>query len=372
MIRGKKILSLLLVMVMCFGLTLAARADEISETKKKQEELEEQKNTAEAEKEELNATLNEVIKDMEKTQADMEAKQLEIAEVQDELDVARINENSQYESMKLRIKFMYENGNMEFIEILCASEDIGDFLNKAEYIRQISGYDRKMLVEFQKVRKDVEEKETKLKEEEALLTVLQSSLVQKQEQVEQVLKDKNAELSTLETQLGKTTQRLEELIAAAEEAKRQQQMANNHFVNSGTPGAAQIIGNGQLAWPTTSTIITSSFGWRPIPVAGATSNHDAIDIGAAWGSPVYASDGGTVITAQYGYNGGRGNYIMIDHGNGLITRYQHLNDIYVSVGQAVKRGQNIGTVGNTGASSGPHLDFAVYVNGVTVDPMQFF
>ena len=73
MIRGKKILSLLLVMVMCFGLTLAAKADEISETKKKQEELEEQKNTAEAEKEELNATLNEVIKDMEKTQADMEA-----------------------------------------------------------------------------------------------------------------------------------------------------------------------------------------------------------------------------------------------------------------------------------------------------------
>ena len=110
---------------------------------------------------------------------------------------------------------------------------------------------------------------------------------------------------------------------------------------------------------------------RPVPVAGATSNHDAIDIGAPMGAAVYAADGGTVTTASYGYNGGRGNYIMVNHGNGMVTRYQHLSAIYVSVGQSVGRGENIGAVGSTGASSGPHLDFAVYINGSTVNPLSY-
>ena len=98
----------------------------------------------------------------------------------------------------------------------------------------------------------------------------------------------------------------------------------------------------------------------------------AIDIGASVGTPVYAAADGTVITAKTGYNGGRGIYIMVDHGNGLVTRYQHLSAMYVSVGQKVSKGQNIAAVGNTGASSGPHLDFAIYVNGSTVDPLTYY
>lgn len=382
MFRKKKLLSALLVSVLCISMAVPVHADELSDAKAEQEEIEAQKKAAEDEKSNLSATLTKIVDDMTKTKADLEAKQIELMAAQDELDIARINENEQYESMKLRIKFMYENGNDEFIEILCEAKSIGDFLNKAEYIQQISKYDRKMLVEFQNIVKDVEQKEAKLKEEEAKLTALQDTLIKDQAQVEALLADKSAEISALEEKSGK----LDEVIAAAEEALRQQQAAEESARqqaaqqgssggssggNSGSPGAGQVIGSGQLAWPTTSQVITSYFGWRPIPVAGATSNHDAIDIGAAWGSPVYSSDGGTVVTASYGYNGGRGNYIMVNHGNGITTRYQHLNDIYVSVGQSVSRGQNIGTVGNTGASSGPHLDYAVYVNGVTVDPLSY-
>lgn len=369
MARGKKLLSILLTGVLCFSLAIPAKADDISDAKAKQQELEDQKEAAEAQKSSLNATLNTVIEDMTKTQEKLDAKQIELIEAQDELDLARINESEQYESMKLRIKFMYENGSDEFIEILCESKSIGEFLNKAEYIQQISSYDRKMLVEFQKIVKDVEEQEAKLKEEEAELVALQDSLIEKQTEVETLLADNEAEISSLESQIGENSTKLKELIAAAEEAQRQQSAGSGG--NIGTPGAGQVIGSGQLSWPTTSYTITSYYGWRPVPVAGATSNHDAIDIGAGLGSPVYASDSGTVVTASYGYNGGRGNYIMINHGNGIQTRYQHLQDIYVSVGQTVSRGQNIGTVGNTGASSGPHLDFAVYVNGSTVDPLTY-
>lgn len=369
--KGKRILTVLLAGVLSFSMILPVQADEISDTKEKQEELKEQKEEAEQKKDALNEALNSVIEEMEKAEEDLNNKQIELIEAQDELDLARINESKQYESMKLRIKFMYENGDTEFIEILCAAESIGDFLNKAEYIQQISDYDRNMLIEFQNIVKQVEEKEAKLKEEEKELEALQDSLIEKQEEVETLLAETNATISDLDDKISVNAEKLEELIARAEEAKRQQQISSTGG-GGGTAGASQIIGNGQLAWPTTSTRVTSSYGYRVAPVPGATSWHDAIDIGAPVGTPVYAADSGKVITAKYGYNGGRGYYVMIDHGNGIITRYQHLSEFYVSVGDTVTRGQNIAAVGNTGASSGPHLDFAVYVNGQTVDPMQFY
>lgn len=93
---------------------------------------------------------------MEKTKKKISDKESEISNKEDELILAKANENDQYESMKKRIRFMYENGNTGFIEILCSSKSIGEFLNNAEYISTISGYDRNMLVEFQKVVTDVE------------------------------------------------------------------------------------------------------------------------------------------------------------------------------------------------------------------------
>lgn len=85
---------------------------------------------------------------MEKTKKKISDKESEISNKEDELILAKAKENDQYESMKKRIRFMYENGNTGFIEILCSSKSIGEFLNNAEYISTISGYDRNMLVEF--------------------------------------------------------------------------------------------------------------------------------------------------------------------------------------------------------------------------------
>lgn len=390
--RNKRILSLLLVGVLCFSIVTPAKADSISDAKAKQQKLEQQKKEAEAKKRNLTEKLNDVLGDMEKAENDLDDKKVEIMEAQDDLDQARIDESRQYEDMKMRIKYMYEHGNTEFIEILCNAKNISDFLNKAEYIKQLSEYDREMLVEFQSVVKQVEEKEAQLKKEEAKLMKLQDKLIDRQKEVKSMLAENDTNLADLEGQIGENSKKLKKLIALAEKEKEQQAAAQKPSgggnsggssggnsggssgggSNGGGAGGSQIIGNGRLSWPTTSTRVTSYYGWRPVPVAGATSWHDAIDIGAPLGSPVFAADAGRVITASNGYNGGRGNYIMVDHGNGMVTRYQHLNAIYVSVGQKVSKGQNIAAVGNTGASSGPHLDFAVYVNGSTVDPMTFF
>lgn len=110
-----------------------------------------------------------------------------------------------------------------------------------------------------------------------------------------------------------------------------------------------------------SVSLVSTDGYiRPVTGIVTQWGHDrysAIDVGAPTGTPVYAARGGTVISARTGWNGGYGNNVIIDHGNGVQTLYAHLSKIYVSYGQTVEQGENIGAVGSTGRSTGPHLHF---------------
>ena len=120
-----------------------------------------------------------------------------------------------------------------------------------------------------------------------------------------------------------------------------------------------------------STNITSYFGNRNAPTAGASTAHQGIDIGVAEGTPVIASRSGVVKTVQY--HDARGYYIDIDHQDGTVTRYQHLqNDsAVVSQGDEVSQGQLIAYSGNTGVSTGPHLHFEILKDGVAVDPLEY-
>lgn len=124
---------------------------------------------------------------------------------------------------------------------------------------------------------------------------------------------------------------------------------------------------GKYTYPAHGTI-TSYFGYRNAPTAGASSNHPAIDIAVPEGTRVSASDGGTVIAT--GWSGGYGNIVQIDHGNGVVTQYSHLSKVGVRRGQKVARGQEVARSGNTGVSTGPHLDFKMMINGEPVDPMK--
>ena len=115
--------------------------------------------------------------------------------------------------------------------------------------------------------------------------------------------------------------------------------------------------------------ISSYYGYRIHPITGQRRFHDGIDITANHGYGVYAYTDGRVV--ETGWNGGYGNCILIDHGNGLKTRYAHLSRIYVRVGQRVKTGERIGAVGSTGNSTGPHLHFEVIKNGKTKNPLNY-
>ena len=146
MILRKRIISLLLIIALCFGMTVQAQASEIDQTQKQAEDLEKKKKDAENEKNSLEKQLNDIVAEMDKTKEKIDAKESEISAKEEELIQAKVDENDQYESMKKRIKYMYENGNSQFIEILCESKSIGEFLNNAEYISTISEYDRDCLL----------------------------------------------------------------------------------------------------------------------------------------------------------------------------------------------------------------------------------
>ena len=148
----------------------------------------------------------------------------------------------------------------------------------------------------------------------------------------------------------------------AQDSSQQQQQGG------GSSGGGSTVGTGNLVWPSYCTYITSRQGPRTHPITGEYKNHGGTDIAASYGSAIYAADSGTIVRSADGWNGGWGNYVMIDHGNGMQTLYAHMSSRAVSVGQTVSRGQTIGYVGSTGMSSGPHLHFEMYINGSRIDP----
>ena len=384
-------ISLLLALTLVSGMFVQTYATEIDDTKKKAEELENKKKAAENEKTSLASQLKNLAEEMESTKKKISTKENEISDKEDELILAKADENDQYESMKKRIRFMYENGNTGFVEILCSSKSIGEFLNNAEYISTISGYDRNMLVEFQKIVSDVENQEAELKKEYSELQTMQDDLIAKQDDVNKLMAGKQSEIQSLSAELGDTKNKLAQLEAAAAEAERKQKEAaeaaaaakkaqaavasakkNTASVGSssgGSAGAPVISGNGTFVHPCPAGYVSSTFGYRTQPIAGASTNHKGIDFAAPTGTPIYAAAAGTVISA--GYAGNAGNMLVINHGNGLLTYYMHCSKIYVSAGQTVSRGQNVAAVGTTGNSTGPHLHFQVMLNGTPVNPANY-
>jgi murein DD-endopeptidase MepM/ murein hydrolase activator NlpD len=114
---------------------------------------------------------------------------------------------------------------------------------------------------------------------------------------------------------------------------------------------------------------TSGCGVRSDPFIGRPAMHTGLDFRAASGDPVRATAGGKVVTS--GWVGGYGRMVEIDHGNGLSTRYGHMSEINVKVGDHIKIGQVIGAVGSTGRSTGPHLHYETRIDGDAVDPQKF-
>ena len=158
-------------------------------------------------------------------------------------------------------------------------------------------------------------------------------------------------------------------IEAEEEATRREIAAKQRAAESSSNPPVVYNASG-MVWPVPSChTVTSEFKMRLHPVTGVYKLHTGMDIGCGTGTPVVAAQAGTVITATY--NTAYGNYIVINHGNGVSTLYAHNSKLLVSVGQKVTQGQQISKSGNTGYSTGPHMHFEVLVNGNPQNPRNY-
>ena len=216
MIRGKKILGALLAFTLCFSMVIPAQADDISDAKKKQQELEQQKNTAEAEKSELSSELDSIVSKMEKTQSDLTAKETEINDAETELVTAKANEDDQYQTIKLRIKYMYEAGDATALESLVSSEDFSDLLSKAEYVQSVHGYDRDKLEEYVATKQKIADLKEQLETEQSQLESMQTEYETEESNLTTLIDSKQAEVADLDSQIQEAAEK-----AAKEEEERQ-------------------------------------------------------------------------------------------------------------------------------------------------------
>lgn len=225
--------------------TIASISTPVYSAPSKTKELEKQTSDLQGELNTLNEQLSTLSAELDAASAQVEELSAEVEKSKLDLASAQLNEEAQYDSMKDRIKFMYEGGNTSLLQILFSSEDMGDFLNKAEYVTSISEYDRSMLEELKEVRKNVEEKQKDLEEKQKELASLESDLSAKQEEL-------NSRISSTSAQLADYQEELDRAKAAEEALKTAQ---NDSISGSLKPSSANDSGshtnNGSANRPST-------------------------------------------------------------------------------------------------------------------------
>ena len=334
----------------------------------------------EQDKKDLSAYINKLDTSLSQAQAKIlelnetiKSKETEIAKTEAELEQAIANEEEQYASMKSRVKFMYEKGDNFYLELMLSAKTFGELLNKADYIEQLSKYDREMLDKFQATREYVELCKQQLEAEKEILDEAKKDVEAEQASLEQMIAEKEKQMAAYEQNINDQqalAQEYEDEIAqqtAEIKALEDAVAAEKARLNSKT---TQKYDGGMFAWPAPSyTRISSDYGTRMHPTLHVEKFHSGIDLAAPGGSPILAAYNGTVVAAAYSTS--MGNYVMIDHGDNLYTIYMHASALYVSKGQTVSKGQKIAAVGTTGRSTGNHLHFGVRLNGNYVSPWNY-
>ena len=415
----------LLLVCLILGTSLSRiRADEIEQAENKKAELSNAASQTKAtieglnqKKAELEKLISQLDKEMESVSKDLNVlieklntKTQEIEKTQADLEVAKEKERVQFQNMKRRIQFMYENGSQDsMLHLLVSAKSLGELLNQAEYFNELSSYDRAMLNEYIAAKELVIETGKKLAKEKKELEEAKTATEAKQKELSEQTAEKTKQvaafvdsivqqegaLAIIQNEMSKTNNLLVELIAAKkaqeeavrkaqEEAARQaaeQAAARTTSSASTTTTTSRPTGvskpgkvsNSGYVWPTSGPI-TSGYGYRGYAATGGvgTAFHDGIDIGAPTGTPVVAAAAGVVVASTgTPMSDGRGNYIQIKHDNGATTIYMHLSSLGVSAGTRVEQGQYIGAVGSTGWSTGPHLHFGLNLGNGYIDPMPY-
>ena len=338
-----------------------------------------------------------------------------VAEKAVELENASAAEEEQLTRYRVRVRAMEENSEFGYLDLILQAGSFAEFLTAVDDAGDIMRSDKELYDSYiasrertEAAKADLENTKSALEQKMQDLEEKQSALAAEIQEATQLLVElqedidlRNEELDNLILSEIETEERIDALVAEQErirreeEERRQEEERRRQEENArqqAEQGIAQqeaqvvqtqpessetaptavnaiIVGTGSWSWPCpASSYVTSRAGNRFHPLFGEWRYHSGIDIAADYGSAVVASDSGTVIMVCV--NGGYGNCVMLDHGNGYYTLYGHLSGYNVYYGQCVTQGQTIGYVGESGWSTGPHLHFEIRQGSTCLDPEE--
>ena len=398
--------------------------NQIAELKKKDAEIEKEKSAL---RDQIDANMSEMEKLIaEKNAIDQEIGMINqqianinaqitiygmlIADKQDELDEAKAHLDQLREQNKERIRAMEEEGSLSYWSVLFKANSFSDLLDRLNMVQEIAEADKRRLDEMNAAAEAVAAAQLALEDEKAALEttkeeldVLQAELEVKRQAADEVLVELHkqgealdelmaeaeardealqAEIAEAERAKTKEQQRLEEeerrrqeeerKRREEEERKKQEALGQNKPNNSGNTSSSNAAPSSAY-WmvPCTYRYLSSPFGYRIHPIHGTYGFHSGVDLASPSGTPIKATRAGTVTKTAY--DSGSGYYVTINHGDGFSSSYLHMThwDPSMYVGKKVAQGEVIGYVGSTGWSTGPHLHFSIYFNGVAQNPAAY-
>ena len=323
---------------------------------KKQEELKEGKKK----EKNLSAEVNSLEQKIYELNDQIEVSEVELEGLKKDLKKAQEKVDKQNEELGGRLRTMYKNGSVGFLDVLMNSNSFSEFLTNIDLVEKIYAADKEVLEDLQDAHDKIEKRKNKVEK-------LSKELKASKQAAEDNMATVEAEKKKIAADNEKNAAMLDDLEneAAAEAAK----LASASQSGQTSSSTTSSYGGGAFAWPVPSSHnVSSGYGWRICPFHGREF-HGGMDIAANGGSAIVSCAGGKVISA--GWNGGFGNSIKVDHGGGLVTMYNHCSGFAASVGQTVSKGQTIAYVGTTGSSTGNHLDFRVFKDGTTQNPFSY-
>lgn len=343
----------------------------IAELEKKQKELKNQLNALEADKSNAMAYKNSLDELASVTQSKITAAELLSAELDIKIEETEKNISEKETAIETtfnnfleRLRVSYEEGEASYLSIILGSENMADLLSNMDMVGSMLEYDRNLKIKYEGEKAALEADKEDLAEQKALQEENLKKLEEDKAYYETLSSRQDTYIKSLESDISATT-------SAYNKAKEEDNKLNQEleaYLKSLQSQTQTVYVGGEFIWPLPGhTYISSGFGWRTLN--GVREFHRGIDIPAPYGTPIKASNGGTVVTATM--HSSYGNYVVINHGGGKSTLYAHMSSIAVGVNQTLSQGDVIGYVGSTGYSTGNHCHVEVRINGEAQNPLNY-